>query len=162
MNKRIRGYIGRFTLIHVITYVVCGIIFMELLNYEESLATMESFKLYRSLEDPMVGLGVFPMQILRGGLFALLIYPFYKRIIEKRHGWLLLFGLLYGFTYLFIALPEFLSGIVNYIRTGTSIAELFVGVPEITVQMLVFSLVLFKWERRVRKNQRKSFARSNN
>ena len=150
MSKRIWGYISRFTLLHVITYVLCGVIFMELQSYEEAFGTMEYFKLYRSMDSPIVGIGIFPIQILRGGLFALLIYPFYDSIIKNRYGWLLLFGLLYGFTYLSVALPEFLSGIVNFIDTGTSIAELFVGVPEVTIQMFVFSWLFFKWEKRVR------------
>ncbi len=89
MKKKIRGYLGRFVLLHVITYIVCGIFFMELHNYGEALSTMEYFRLYSDLETPLVAASIIPMQILRGGLLALFLYPFHSTYIKKQHGWLL-------------------------------------------------------------------------
>lgn len=137
-------YFGRFTLIHMLTYVVIGFVFYNVQNYEGALDTMEAFKLYRNLEDPIVAAAVLPVQVIRGGLLALYIYPFYSNFIKKEKGWLLLFVLLYGFTFAILLLSDFVETII----TGLSITDILIGPLEVTVQMLVFSWLFFKWERR--------------
>jgi hypothetical protein len=111
---------------------------------------MEIFELYRPLENMVMVLGVFFGQIARGPLLALLLFPFLAVWVGKRHGWLLLFGLLFGLTalgspvFLHLAIVES----VNAASFSQFIESWAIGLPEIFTQMLVFSLLLFLWERR--------------
>lgn len=135
------NYIKSFTLIHIITYWVIGMIFYQLQGYEEALATMDAFKLYRPLESFFMVAVVFLGQIVRGIVLALLIYPFYINFREQKHGWLLLFGILWvitGIGSVFFT-PELLESIITGEGLVELLRELRVGVPEITAQMLLFS-----------------------
>lgn len=145
MSKRSRGYLITFILLHVITYTVIGILFFTLQDYEGAFATQERFELYRPTDDPLVAAAI-PMQIVRGGLLAVLIYPIYKTFIKKKQGWLYLFGLMFGLTAL--GAPNFFPGLLEDIVSETTVGELLIGPAEITVQMLLFSVLLFLWERR--------------
>jgi len=140
-SKWLKGYTARFTLVHVIIYWVVGMVFYEVSGYEEALATMEAFALWRDLQSPVMVAAVFFGQIFRGAFLALLLYAFYGTYMSRRNGWLLLFGLLFGlkvFPAIF-TVPESL---------GAAVAEAAVGLPEIIAQTLVFSLVFYAWEKR--------------
>ena len=155
IQRKVTGYLKRFTLLHVISYWFVGMLFYQLTGYEEALATMEAFELFRPLESlAMVGV-VFFGQIFRGGILAMLLYPFYSTFMKKKLGWLLLFALIYGLTALGSAtfLPEFIVGTAALTTFAEFIDSMKIGIPEITVQMLVFSWLLFKWERRKNRNQ---------
>jgi hypothetical protein len=143
------NYIKRFTLTHVITYWIVGMTFYQLQGYEEALATMDAFELYRPLESFFMVVVVFLGQIVRGVILALLIYPFYLTFREQKHGWLLLFGLLWfitGIGSVFFT-PELLESIITGEELGELLRELRIGVPEITTQMLLFSWLFSKYER---------------
>ncbi len=139
--KWLRGYTFRYTLLHLIVYLVIGSLFYEISGYEEALATMEAFALWRDLQSIGMVAAVFFGQIFRGAILAVLYYPFYSTYIKKRHGWLLLFGLLFGLKVIPIMfiMPESLTVMLQ---------ELAVGLPEIVAQSLVFALLFFAWERR--------------
>ncbi|UMZ74376.1 hypothetical protein [Natranaerofaba carboxydovora] len=83
-------------------------------------------------------------QILRGGILALLLYPFYRYFIQNKRGWLMLFGLLLGLKVLFISI----SIPATYGELTQQLQDSFVGLPEIFVQTLLFAYVFFVWERR--------------
>lgn len=152
MSKgKILGYIGRFTTIHVITYVIAGIIFMNLQNYAGAFESSEQFANFRPLDSPIVRASAL-FQFLRGGFFALLLYPFYSTIVNNKYGWLMLFGVLWGFTFIgaVSATPGSIEGLIY---TETPLSEHLIGVPEVTVQMLAFSYLFYIWERRVYKKR---------
>lgn len=149
-SKWLRGYTFRFTLLHLIVYMIVGSLFYEISGYEEALATMEAFALWRDLENIGMVAVVFFGQIFRGAILALLLYPFYNSYINKHHGWPLLFGLLFGLQVIPImfVIPESLTVMLQ---------EVAVGLPEIVTQTLVFALLFFFWERR-RKHKTVSIA----
>jgi len=153
-KERGLGYVGRFTLVHVITYVFCGIIFMKLMNYSNAFATSTTFSNYRPLNSPIVEASAL-FQIFRGALFALLLYPFYNVIVESKRGWLMLFVVLFGFTLIGSVVPG-AGSIEGFIYTKSTLSEHLIGVPEVTVQMLVFSWLFFMWERKV--NTKKNYS----
>ncbi|MFW6238794.1 MAG: hypothetical protein ACOC5A_06130 [Halanaerobiales bacterium] len=148
MNKRYRGYLIRFTLLHVLTYTVIGIIFFQLQDYESAFEVQAQFKLYRPLNHPLVR-GSMLIQILRGGILATLIYPFYDIFMKQRQGWLLLFTILFGLTVLgsMAMIPDFIAGI-NETSIFQVVLEQVIGLPEITVQILLFSWLFMKWEKK--------------
>jgi hypothetical protein len=152
--KKMRGYVIRFLVIHLITYWVVGSIFYQVAGYADALEEMEIFELWRPLENIQAVLLVFFGQIFRGTMLALLLAPFFGSYVYKKSGWLLLFLLIFGLTTL--GSPLFLS---EFILFEGSFAEflndLIIGIPEIVTQMLVFSLLFFFWQRKsVRKNER--------
>ncbi len=150
-SKRIRGYVGRYTLLHLPIYIVVGVLFYEISGYEEALATMEEFALWRPLENIVMPFVILFGQIIRGAILALLLYPFYNTYIRKQHGWLLLFGLLFGLKVLasVISVPEtadlFMQGL----------QDMKTGMPEITAQTLLFAWLFFIWERKRNKKAAK-------
>ncbi|WP_124191881.1 hypothetical protein [Natrarchaeobius oligotrophus] len=154
MDDGLRGFVIRFTVLHVVTYWVVGMMFFQLQpGYEEALAVIETFEHWRDLEDITMVAAVFFGQFVRGALLAVFLYPFYTRFVHARSGWLLLFGLLYGLT--FLGSPVFFPETVQVILDGSLrdlLRSLEIGVPEVTVQMLVFSWLLWRWERRVISN----------
>ncbi len=158
-QKNLKGYIIRFTLVHLFTYWVVGGIFYELSGYNDALETMEIFKLWRPMENLHTVLLVFFGQIFRGTLLAVLLYPFYKIYIGKKSGWALLYLLMIVLTIL--GSPFFITEFIDF---NGSIAEfiksLTVGIPEIFSQMLVFSLIFFFWQRRS-ENKRMKIEHSN-
>lgn len=139
----LKKYCCRFTLLHLVIYLVVGAVFYEISGYQEALSTMEAFALWRDLESPVMVAAVFLGQIFRGAFLALMLGAFYSTYMSRQNGWLLLFGLVIGlkvFPALF-TVPESLS-------LGLMLAEAAVGLPEIIAQTLVFSLVFYAWEKR--------------
>ncbi len=139
--KWLRGYTSRFTLFHVIIYVIVGSLFYEISGYEEALATMEAFALWRDLESIGMVAAVFFGQFFRGAILSLLLYPFYDTYMTGKFGWLKLFGLLFGLKVIpaMFVVPESILVMLQ---------EAAVGLPEIIVQTLVFALAFYAWERR--------------
>jgi len=153
INKDLWGYLGRFSLVHVFTYIVVGLIFMNIMRYGEHFNSSDVYSNFRSLDSPIVRAAAL-IQILRGGFLALVLFPFYKVIIDSKRGWLKLFGVLWGLT-LIGAVAATPGSIEGLIYTKTPLTEHLLGLPEVTVQMLVFSWLFFTWERLVKTNQSK-------
>ncbi len=139
--KWLRGYTCRYTLFHLLIYLLVGSLFYEISGYEEALATMEAFTLWRDLESIGMVAAVFFGQILRGAILALLIYPFYTTYMNDKFGWLKLFGLLFGLKVIpaMFAVPESIMVMLQ---------EAAVGLPEIVTQTLIFALLFYAWEKR--------------
>jgi len=79
--SKLLGFLKRYTIVHVLVYLVVGLIFMYVMNYREAFEAYDQFSNYRSLESPIVRAAVL-FQILRGLMIALFLYPFRQRIIE--------------------------------------------------------------------------------
>lgn len=155
MVRKFWGYLTRFTVLHVLTYTVIGVLFYELQDYEAAFKVEEHFALFRPVDHPLVALAM-PIQVLRGALLALLIYPFYEVVLNQKRGWLLLAGVIFGLTALGSAvfIPDFLTSAVRESSVMQSILDMVIGLPEISVQIVIFSWLLFKWEiRKMRKSE---------
>ncbi|PKP44898.1 MAG: hypothetical protein CVT95_10235 [Bacteroidetes bacterium HGW-Bacteroidetes-12] len=84
-------------------------------------------------------------QFLRGVVFAFIFYPFYSLIFERRGGKLLLFTSMFGLG-LFGSVepqPGSIEGIVYTITSFTEHASILIAVA---IQMLIFVLIMFKFE----------------
>lgn len=148
-KKELFGYLKRYTIVHVLVYLVVGIIFMNLMNYQESFMNDSSFSNFRPLDSPIVRAAVL-FQVLRGLLIALILYPFRKVIISSKYGWFILFAVLYGLTCLgaINATPGSIEGMIY---TEVSLKEHFVGMPEVIVQSLGIGILFWLWERKSEK-----------
>ncbi len=142
--KPIFGFVIRFTIIHFVTYVVFGLIFMTLLNYHVLYMLPEIAIFMRPTTSIWVLAGPL-FQLIRGPIMALAIYPFRKVILDNRRGWILLWGLFVALAILSPAgaAPCSIEGIVY------SVLPLWfhlIGLPEILLQTLALSFLFYVWE----------------
>ena len=150
--KKLRGYTKRFLIMHLLTYWIIGSIFYQVAGYADALEEMEIFDLWRPLENITAVLLVFFGQIFRGSMLALLLAPFYGSYINKKTGWLLLFLLMFGLTAL--GSPLFLNEFILFEGSFMEfLKDLIIGIPEIVTQMLIFSLILFWWQRKAERKK---------
>ena len=150
-HKFFYGYLKRFTLIHLLTYLVCGVIFMNLMGYQKEFLNNENFARFRSLDSPIVQASVL-FQFLRGVMFAIILYPFREKITKSKFGWLMLFGVLWGMTCLG-AVNATSGSIEGLIYTDVSLKAHLIGMPEVITQAAGFSVLFWLWERRATKKR---------
>ncbi|QGG48580.1 hypothetical protein [Heliorestis convoluta] len=145
MTKVLGSYIGRYTLVHVLIYGIAGMFFYQGTGYEEAMVPMDVIKQYGPLDNFLTAVVALLGQIARGALIALLLYPFYKVIVKKDHGWLLLFGLLFGLNVL--GFQIFFVESIEYFTVVDSLPEVIetfrIEVPEIIVKSLLISVLFF-------------------
>jgi hypothetical protein len=144
--QKLIGFLKRYTIVHVLVYLIVGLVFMYIMNYRDAFETYDQFSNYRSLDSPIVRAAVF-FQLLRGLMIGLIIYPFREIIIESQLGWLMLFSLLFGLTCLG-AINASPGSIEGMIYTKMSLEEHLVGYPEVIVQSLGISIIFWKWEKK--------------
>lgn len=145
-NKRFYEYLKRFTLTHVVTYLLCGLLFMNLMGYETEFIQNESFSHFRPLSSPIVQAAVL-FQFIRGALFAVILYPFKEKVTESKLGWLMLFGVIWGMTCIG-AVNATPGSIEGFIYTEASLKTHLVGMPEVIIQAMGFSVLFYLWERK--------------
>ncbi|NCB09902.1 MAG: hypothetical protein EOM73_17315 [Bacteroidia bacterium] len=146
------GFVLRFTIIHVVTYAVFGILFMQISNYFEVFRTDPILNTVMKPADALSVRLAIPVQLIRGGLLALAVYPF-DSIILKPFGWLKLFWLLFVLT----GIGSVITGpgsIEGYIYTNFRF-DPRIGLPEIILQMFVFSWLFCLWQGRASKMKSK-------
>lgn len=135
-----------FMLLHIVTYTGAGLVFFNLQDYTAAFAELRFFAMYRSLDDMIIGLAI-PTQLPRGLLLAVWMAPLVGHARTARYGWALIFLAILGLTG--IATGGYFPLIATHLAEGGGFFEfLWFGLPEIFVQMLVFSVLLWLWERR--------------
>lgn len=141
------GFVCRFTIVHVATYIVFGILFLNLMDYAGRFASPELSPLMRPTDSPWVMAGPL-FQFVRGPILALGLYPLRRLITKDRWGWLKLWWVLWALTSIgsVAAGPGSLEG---FIYTKLPWQHHLFGYPEITLQMLAFAYLLGRWEGRV-------------
>lgn len=147
-SKKLQAkFLKQFTLFHVATYFLVGMVFYQISGYEEALATMEMFELWRPLENLVMPVAIFLGQFIRGFVLAVLLLPFYQAFFQSSGGWKQLFITLWGMT--FLAAVNIAPWVIQDVWLGNNpLSELLIGPPEVTVQMLLFSVLLYAWHRR--------------
>ena len=140
------GFLGRFTVVHVVTYFAIELVFATLLVYPEYFASVYG-DLLRPFDDPLV-MAAPILQLIRGPVLALPFFLFRRVILEGRWGWLKLFFALWILTAIASIVPAFynIEGII-YLK-AIPLQLRLVTLPSITLQMLTFSWLFYTWERR--------------
>jgi len=138
---------GRFSWkvisLHMITYMIAGMIFSTFFSYEQLYKTGALSKLMKDFSSPWIFAGP-SLQLIRGFLFALVLWPFYDFIFLKPKGWILLWLLFIGFAILGTAGPS-PGSLEGVIYTQLSIKEHLIGLPETVLQTMAFSFLLHYW-----------------
>jgi hypothetical protein len=131
---------------HTLTYFIFGLIMSNLFHYERLFEQDIIRDFMRPFDSPYVLVGPF-LQPLRGLLFAIALWPIRSLILERRHGWLVLWNILVmvGILSTPAAAPCSVEGAL-YSRLP--LWYHLIGLPEIMLQTLAFSLVLVWWDKR--------------
>ncbi len=143
-TPRFQSFAWRVTATHMITYMVMGMVFSTLFNYQEMYRSGHLAHYMKDFSSPWIPAGP-SFQFIRGILFALVLWPFRALIFDRPKGWLLLWGLMVGLAILGTAGPS-PGSLEGIFYTQLSIREHLTALPEILVQTLAFSFILYRWE----------------
>ncbi len=142
--KAFLGFTLRVIIAHTLTYFVFGIIMSNVFNYAEIFkqAVIRDYML--PIDQHNVLIGPF-MQPIRGLIFAIGLWPIRSFLIEKKRGWLTLWGLLV--TIGILSTPAASPGsIEGMLYSKLPMWYHWIGYPEIMLQTLAFSIWLIWWE----------------
>ena len=130
-------------IVHTITYFAAGVLAYALGGYEKTFSEPPLSYFMRPTSDPMVMAGPL-FQPLRGVIFALAFYPLRNVLFTERRGWLTLWWLLLALGVLstFGPAPGSVEGLIY---TIISPQAQILGLWEVILQSLLFSVVLFFW-----------------
>jgi hypothetical protein len=130
---------------HMATYFIFGIIFSNIFDYGEIFQRPIIRDFMIPMDEHNIVLGPF-MQPIRGLIFAIGLWPLRDFLIEKKRGWLTLWGLLttIGILSTPAASPSSIEGILY---SKLPMWYHLMGLPEVVVQTLIFSIWLVWWER---------------
>lgn len=151
MNERnnLVLFIWRIASAHVIAYFLAGVLALTVMAYGEWFAAGSIAGLMRPVDSPWVAMGP-ALQILRGMVIALVLYPFREVFLLSRNGWLKLWLLIVGLCYISTIGPTF-GSFEGYIYTQASLAEHLLGIPEMMIYTFLFSFSVCGWYRKPRK-----------
>lgn len=132
-------------IVHTTTYFVAGLLAYTLGGYETTFAEPPLSYLMRPTSDPWVMAGPL-FQPVRGVLFALAFYPLRGGLFAERRGWLTLWWLLLALGVLstFGPAPGSVEGLIYTIIPPL---DQILGLWEVLLQSLLFSVILFHWIR---------------
>lgn len=138
-----RRFWFRVTACHVVTYFVAGIFAYTLLDYP---TLFEASPIMRPTSSNWIAAGP-SLQVIRGLIFALVLYPFRQVFLSEPRGWLKLWGLFLGLAIFSTAGPNF-GSVEGLIYTKLSLADHLRGLPELVLQTLALSVLVVAWHRR--------------
>jgi len=151
-NSSLAAFIGRVTLVHFLTYSLVGALFFALgLNvivfYENNPdPAMQGYQeIFRATDSTLVAAGPL-LNIFRGLLFGLVLYPFREIFITRKWGWLYLWALFLVFA-LFSTIGPGPASIEGFIYTNVPLNHHLLTPWEGMLQTLVFSVLLIRWEK---------------
>ncbi len=143
--KTFLSFTGQVIVAHTLTYFVAGLIASNVFHYGSvfEMPVIRDYMLPIAQHNVLVG----PfLQPVRGLIFAIGLWPIRHLLIEHRRGWLVLWGLLVtiGILSTPAAAPGSIEGVLY---TRLPLWYHIIGLPEILLQTLVFSVWLVWWQR---------------
>ncbi len=130
-------------IVHTITYFVAGLLAYTLGGYETTFSEPPLSYLMRPTSDPLVMAGPL-FQPVRGVIFASALFPLRNVLLAERRGWLKLWWLLLALGVLstFGPAPGSVEGLIYTVIPP--LAQIL-GLWEVLLQSLLFSVILFYW-----------------
>lgn len=136
-------FLGRVTVVHFVTYFIFGIIFSTFLGYQNLFAKPGVACFARQLDNPLLLYGPI-VQLMRGPLYGIALLPMYDPFFKDRRGWLPLWGVL-----VLLQVLVSPSGLIeNLIYSSVPAWFWLILLPEVIIQLLTFSILLYLWERK--------------
>lgn len=131
------------TVTHTVTYFVVGLLASSILDYARFFAESSLNLMMRQTSDPWVMAGPL-FQPIRGILFGIVFYLLREPLFGKKNGWLVMWGVLavVGILGTFGPAPGSLEG---FLYTVFPPSVHLKSLPEVLLQSLFLSLLLFYW-----------------
>lgn len=128
---------------HTITYFIMGLLASTLFNYGRLYAETSLNLLMRQTSEPMVMAGPL-FQPIRGLLFGIVFFLLRDTLFRRKNGWLVMWILLVvvGILSPFGPSPGSIEGMIY---TVVPLEIQLIGLPEVLLQALILSVVLFYW-----------------
>jgi hypothetical protein len=128
---------------HTVTYFIFGLLASTLFRYGSLYADTQLNLLMRQLNDPLVMAGPL-LQPIRGALFGFVFFLLREIVFNRKRGWLVLWLVLLviGILGTFGPTPGSLEGMIY---TVLPISIQLLGLPEVVLQALAMSVVLYYW-----------------
>lgn len=128
-------FVWRTTYAHTIAYFVAGLFAVTFLNYKEHYSSESLSLLMHPTDAPITALGP-ALQLLRGMLMALVLYPI-RSVIFSKNGWWKLGLLIFGLSQLCTIGPT-PGSFDGMIYTILPLQYHLLGLPEAIVYILLF------------------------
>ncbi|MDE6014628.1 MAG: hypothetical protein K2H41_02845 [Acetatifactor sp.] len=140
MNEKVKlvKFVGKATVAHFVSYLICGLIFSKLFNYEVLFKLDNVQYFMRDAYGSSSLIGPF-VQILRGAMIGSILLILKDNVLKKKHSWLYLWIIFAGLGIICTpaASPVSIEGIVY---TQLPLEFHLKTAPELFVQTLLFSL----------------------
>ena len=130
---------------HTTTYFLTGVLAFTVLDYRGLYADTGLNLLMRQTSDPLVMAGPL-FQPIRGVLFGIVFALLKESVFRERSGWLVMWSVLvvFGIINTFGPAPGSIEGLIY---TTLPMGIQMRGLPEVMLQSLLLSVVLFYWVR---------------
>jgi hypothetical protein len=140
------AFAWRVISLHVLTYFLAGLGAYFLLDYREVFETTELRYLMLPTTSPWVAAGP-ALQMFRGFLFAVVLFPLIGEFMRRSNGVLLIWGLFVGLAILGTAGPS-PGSLEGVIFTKLPLRLHLLGLPEVVLQTFLFAAGLVAWCRK--------------
>jgi len=130
----------------MLTYFVFGLAAFFFMDYRGLFENTELRHLMVPISSPWVAAGP-ALQVFRGLLFALVLYPLASEFIRRKNGALILWSLFVGLAILGTAGPS-PGSLEGMLYTKVEFLHHLRGLPEVLLQTLLFSFGLIAWCRK--------------
>ncbi len=97
----------------------------------------------RPIESPWVAAGA-GLQIFRGLIVALVLFPFRDVFLSSKKGWIKLWALILGLSYISTIGPTF-GSFEGYIYTNVPLQYHLLGIPETLIYTFLFTILISLW-----------------
>ena len=134
---------------HVVSYFIFGLFFSLIFNYKDAYVNSILSSFMKPTTSPWVAIGP-SLQIIRGFVFALVLWPMKDFFINNKKGWLTLWLLFVGLAILGTTGPVS-SSIEGLIYTKIPVYYQLLGLPEVLLQTFAFSYFLVYWYKHPKK-----------
>lgn len=137
-NEKLR-FFTKVTAAHTFTYFFCGLIFTQLLNYDDAYLELLGFKPM----DEISGLAIILGQIVRGILLGIVVWWIKDSIIGKKLAWLRLWVILVilGIVSTYGPAPGSIEGLI-YLAPVDVPVNIASSIFEVLLQPLLFSILV--------------------
>ena len=133
------SFFTKVTATHTFTYFFCGLIFTQLLNYDDAYLELLGFKPM----DEISGLAIILGQIVRGILLGIVVWWIKDSIIGKKLPWLRLWAILVilGIVSTYGPAPGSIEGLI-YLAPVDVPVNIVLSIFEVLLQPLLFSIIV--------------------
>ena len=133
------SFFTKVTATHTFTYFFCGLIFTQLLNYDDAYLELLGFKPM----DEISGLAIILGQIVRGILLGIVVWWIKDSIISKKLAWLRLWAILVilGIVSTYGPAPGSIEGLI-YLAPVDVPVNIVSSIFEVLLQPLLFSIIV--------------------